>query len=216
MSGCYNPHCNIYRPSKAGRLHATPIQPIQRAKCWWLLKIATNAWAGAFGGRSVCQFSSPWRLLESHVSLSSLVKGFTVSGWSYILEEPKRCSIFSKYQHFAVCTGDACPLPRYAIGGIDDRWSKALRTGRKGCSSSKKCWFNTYFKPSHAQPWFNIYSLHVSAPLCNAHYFHIMLTKNHTLGQYTNHTHFSWPHLPHPAWPDHSKCPRYGPEMVSY
>ena len=31
---------------EAGRGHATPHMPVETAKCWWLLKIEPNAWAG--------------------------------------------------------------------------------------------------------------------------------------------------------------------------
>jgi hypothetical protein len=37
--------------------------------------MAKMLWAGMFGEQSVCQFSLPLRLLESYVSLSSLVEG---------------------------------------------------------------------------------------------------------------------------------------------
>ena len=37
---------NNVKGVSAGRGHATPHMPVQRAKCWWLLKIEPNAWAG--------------------------------------------------------------------------------------------------------------------------------------------------------------------------
>ena len=38
----------------AGRGHATPHMPVETAKCWWLLKIEPNAWAGGKGSCAVC------------------------------------------------------------------------------------------------------------------------------------------------------------------
>ena len=31
---------------EAGRGHTTPHMPVEAAKCWWLLKIESNAWVG--------------------------------------------------------------------------------------------------------------------------------------------------------------------------
>ena len=39
---------------EAGRGHATPHMPVETAKCWWLLKIEPNAWAGGKGNCAVC------------------------------------------------------------------------------------------------------------------------------------------------------------------
>ena len=39
---------------EAGRGHATPHMPVETAKCWWLLKIEPNAWAGGKGSCAVC------------------------------------------------------------------------------------------------------------------------------------------------------------------
>ena len=39
---------------EAGRGHATPHMPVETAKCWWLLKIEPNAWAGGKGSYAVC------------------------------------------------------------------------------------------------------------------------------------------------------------------
>ena len=36
-----------------GRGHATPHVPVETAKCWWLLKIEPNAWAGGKGSCAV-------------------------------------------------------------------------------------------------------------------------------------------------------------------
>ena len=38
----------------AGRGHATPHMPVETAKCWWLLKIEPNVWAGGKGSCAVC------------------------------------------------------------------------------------------------------------------------------------------------------------------
>ena len=32
---------------KGRRGHATPHMPVERAKCWWLLKIEPNVWASS-------------------------------------------------------------------------------------------------------------------------------------------------------------------------
>ena len=39
---------------EAGRGHATPHMPVETAKCWWLLKIEPNSWAGGKGSCAVC------------------------------------------------------------------------------------------------------------------------------------------------------------------
>ena len=39
---------------EAGRGHATPHMPVERGKCWWLLKIEPNAWVGGKGSCAVC------------------------------------------------------------------------------------------------------------------------------------------------------------------
>ena len=39
---------------EAGRGHATPNMPVETAKCWWLLKIEPNVWAGGKGSCVVC------------------------------------------------------------------------------------------------------------------------------------------------------------------
>ena len=44
---------------KAGRGHATPHIPVQRAKCWRLLKIEPNAWAG---GKAALQSALTFKL----------------------------------------------------------------------------------------------------------------------------------------------------------
>ena len=67
-----------YRPTEAGRGHATLRMPVQRAKCWRLLKIEPNAWAG---GKAAVQSALTFKLyhvgaLEFFGKLYSLAKGF--------------------------------------------------------------------------------------------------------------------------------------------
>ena len=39
---------------EAGKGYATPHMPVETAKCWCLLKIEPNAWAGGKGSCAVC------------------------------------------------------------------------------------------------------------------------------------------------------------------
>ena len=102
---------------EAGRGHATPHMPAETAKCWWLLKIEPNAWAGGKGSCAVCvdlQAVGALKFFGELFSLSNL-KGFGpfLRGvWAGFRE--REGSIFSNHQHFAVSTGTcrvACPLP---------------------------------------------------------------------------------------------------------
>ena len=61
---------------EAGRGHATPHMPVETAKCWWLLKIEPNAWAGGKGSCAVCVDLQAVGALEFFGELYSLVKGF--------------------------------------------------------------------------------------------------------------------------------------------
>ena len=101
---------------EAGRGHATPHMPVETAKCWWLLKIEPNAWAGGKGSCAVCVVDlQAVGALEFFGELCSLAKGFgpIFEGvWAGFRE--REGSIFSNHQHFAVSTGIcgvACPLP---------------------------------------------------------------------------------------------------------
>ena len=100
---------------EAGRGHATPHMPVETAKCWWLLKIEPNAWAGGKGSCAVCVDLQGVGALEFFGELCSLAKGFgpIFEGvWAGFRE--REGSIFSNHQHFAVSTGIcgvACPLP---------------------------------------------------------------------------------------------------------
>ena len=88
---------------EAGRGHATPHMPVETAKCWWLLKIEPNAWAGGNGSCAVCV---GLQALEFFDELYSLAKGFGpfLRGvWAGFRE--REGSIFSNHQHFAVSTG---------------------------------------------------------------------------------------------------------------
>ena len=100
---------------KAGRGHATPHMPVETAKCWWLLKIEPNAWAGGKGSCAVCVDLQAVGALKFFGEFYSLAKGFGpfLRGvWAGFRESEG--SIFSNHQHFAVSTGIcgvACPLP---------------------------------------------------------------------------------------------------------
>ena len=120
---------------EAGRGHATPHMPVETAKCWWLLKIEPNAWAGGKGSCAVCVDLQAVGALEFFGELCSLAKGFgpIFEGvWAGFRE--REGSIFSNHQHFAVSTGIcgvACPLPA-------SRVDKPLITGSQG-SLAVKC-----------------------------------------------------------------------------
>ena len=58
---------------EAGRGHATPHMPVETAKCWWLLKIEPNAWAGGKGSCAVCV---DLQALDFFGELYSLAKGY--------------------------------------------------------------------------------------------------------------------------------------------
>ena len=89
--------------------------PVETAKCWWLLKIEPNAWAGSKGSCAVCVDLQAVGALEFFGELYSLAKGFGPflrRVWAGFRE--REGSVFSKHQHFAVSTGIcgvACPLP---------------------------------------------------------------------------------------------------------
>ena len=61
---------------EAGRGHATPHMPVETAKCWWLLKIEPNAWAGGKGSCAVCVDLQAVGAVEFFGELYSLAKGF--------------------------------------------------------------------------------------------------------------------------------------------
>ena len=58
------------------RAYRTPHMPVETAKCWWLLKIVPNAWAGSKGSCAVCVDLQPVGALEFFDELYSLAKGF--------------------------------------------------------------------------------------------------------------------------------------------
>ena len=95
--------------------HATLHMPVETAKCWWLLKIDPNAWAGGKGSCAVCVDLQAVEILEIFGELYRLAKGFwpIFEGvWAGFRE--REGSIFSNHQHFAVSRGIcgvACPLP---------------------------------------------------------------------------------------------------------
>ena len=94
--------------------------PVETAKCWRLLKIEPNAWAGGKGSCAVCVDLQAVGALEFFGEFYSLAKGFGpfLRGvWAGFRE--REGSIFSNHQHFAVSTGIcgvACPLLLYALG----------------------------------------------------------------------------------------------------
>ena len=105
-----------YRPAKRGEgMQLRIYMPVETAKCWWLLKIEPNAWAGGKGSCAVCVDLQAVGALEFFGELCSLAKGFgpIFEGvWAGFRE--REGSIFSNHQHFAVSTGIcgvACPLP---------------------------------------------------------------------------------------------------------
>ena len=59
-----------------GKGHVTPDMPVETAKCWWLLKIEPNAWAGGKGSCAVCVDLQAVGALEFFGELYSLAKGF--------------------------------------------------------------------------------------------------------------------------------------------
>ena len=94
--------------------------PVETAKCWWLLKIEPNAWAGGKGICAVCVDLQAVGALELFGELHSLAKGLGPifeEVWAVFKE--REGSIFSNHQHFAVSTGIcgvACPLPASRVG----------------------------------------------------------------------------------------------------
>ena len=109
----FDPTSMVSDPAHTG--HATPHMPVETAKCWWLLKIEPNAWAGGKGSCAVCVDLQAVGALEFFGELCSLAKGFgpIFEGvWAGFRE--REGSIFSNHQHLAVSTGIcgvACPLP---------------------------------------------------------------------------------------------------------
>ena len=105
--------------------------PVETAKCWWLLKIEPNAWAGGKGSCAVCVDLQAVGALEFFGELYSLAKGFGpfLRGvWAGFRRED---SIFSNHQHFPVSTGIcgvACPLPASRVDKPLGRAIKATPT----------------------------------------------------------------------------------------
>ena len=94
--------------------------PVETAKCWRILKIEPNAWAGGKGSCAVCVDLQAVGALEFFGEFYSLAEGFGpfLRGfWAGFRE--REGSIFSNHQHFfAVSTGIcgvACPLLPYAL-----------------------------------------------------------------------------------------------------
>ena len=113
------PHQGLYTPSEKRACNSTYACTVEMAKCWWLLKIEPNAWAGGKGSCSACVDLQAVGALEFFGELYSLAKGFGpfLRGvWAGFRE--REGSIFSNHQHFAVSTGIcgvACPLLRRSI-----------------------------------------------------------------------------------------------------
>ena len=107
---------------EVGRGHATPhtCMLVETTKCWWLLKIEPNAWAGGKGSCVVyIDFQAVGVLKFLGIKLYSLAKGFGpfLRGvWAGFRK--REGSIFSNHQHFTVSTGIcgvACPLPAFWV-----------------------------------------------------------------------------------------------------
>ena len=95
------------------RGHATPHMPVETAKCWWLLKIEPNTWAGGKGSCAVCVDLQAVRALEFFGELYSLAKGFWPI-FEWVWAGFRVLFLVTTMQHFAVSTGIcgvACPLP---------------------------------------------------------------------------------------------------------
>ena len=91
--------------------------PVETAKCWWLLKIEPNAWAGGKGSCAVCVDLQAVGALEFFGELCSLAKGFgpIFEGvWAGFRE--REGSIFSNHQHFRLYRHmrSCMPSPRFA------------------------------------------------------------------------------------------------------
>ena len=80
ISGIFNSgmvvHAKGLSTREAGRGHATPHMPVETAKCWWLLKIEPNAWAGGKGSCAVCVDLQAVGALEFFGELYSLANRF--------------------------------------------------------------------------------------------------------------------------------------------
>ena len=72
--------------------------PVEMAKCWWLLKIEPNAWAGGKGSCAVCVDLQAVGALEFFGELYSLAKGFGPFLRGFGLVSKGICEV-------------ACPLP---------------------------------------------------------------------------------------------------------
>ena len=94
---------------KAGREHATLHMPVETAKCWWLLKIEPNAWAGGKGNCAVCVDLQAVGTLKFFGELYSLAKGFgpIFKGFGQTLEK-------GRVLHFLVTTSTSPSLQAYA------------------------------------------------------------------------------------------------------
>ena len=81
---------------------------MQLRKCWWLLKIEPNAWAGGKGSCAVCIDLQAAGVLEFFGELYSLAKGFGPFLKEGFIE--REGSIFSNHQHFTISTGICSPF----------------------------------------------------------------------------------------------------------
>ena len=82
--------------------------PVETAKCWWLLKIEPNVWAGGKGSCAVCVDLQAVGTLEF---FGELCKGFGpfLRGFGQALEKGR--VLFRRlYRHMRSCM----PSPRFA------------------------------------------------------------------------------------------------------
>ena len=93
---------------EAGRGHATPHMPVETTKCWWLLKIEPNAWAGGEGSCAVCVDLQAVGTLQFFGELYSLAKDFGpfFRGFRQALEKPP--ALRRLYRHMRSCMPSPC------------------------------------------------------------------------------------------------------------
>ena len=99
--------CTSCMPSSPKEYISPWHMPVETAKCWWLLKIEPNAWAGGNGSCAVFVDLQAVGALEFFGGLAKGFGPFLRGVWT-------EGSIFSNHQHFAISTGIcgvACPLP---------------------------------------------------------------------------------------------------------
>ena len=89
--------------------------PVETAKCWWLLKLEPNAWAGGKGSCAVCVDLQAVGALEFFGEFYSLAKGFGPGGFGLALEKGRVLFLVTTSISPGIC-GVACPLLLYTLG----------------------------------------------------------------------------------------------------